>query len=149
MPWIRKAFNWKILLFKKSWNMNQKLHRNIIYRCSLRLSLLLIQNQCPKLPPIQLSVYAICMGVGGKGGCSWLCLKLLTVKYNLQCKQTYFSGIFKPAISNKKKPLTHVFNIYYLSSEYFFKNLLMYWYWHYTDIHVLVHILYVWLTLVD
>lgn len=99
---LGKAYNWKILLFKKSWNMNQKLHRNIIYRCSLRLSLLLIQNQCPKLPPIQLSVYAICMGVGGKGGCSWLCLKLLTVKYNLQCKKPYFSGIFKPAISNKK-----------------------------------------------
>lgn len=85
--------------------MNQKLHRNIIYQCSLRLSLLLIQNQCPKLPPIQLSVYAICMGVGGKGGggvAHELCLKLLTVKYNLQCKKTYFSGIFKPAISNKK-----------------------------------------------
>lgn len=67
--------------------MNQKLHRNIIYQRSLRLSLLLIQNQCPKLPPIQLSVYAICMGVGGKGGgCSQLGLKLLTVKYNLQCR---------------------------------------------------------------
>lgn len=50
------------------------------------------------------SVYAICMGVGGKGGgvAHELCLKLLTVKYNLQCKKTYFSGIFKPAISNKK-----------------------------------------------
>lgn len=109
--------------------MNQKLHRNIIYQCSLRLSLLLIQNQCPKLPPIQLSVYAIGMGgrrEGGGGGAHELCLKLLTVKYNLQCKKPYFSGFFKPAISNKKKPLTHVFNIYYLSSEYFFKNLLMY-----------------------
>lgn len=39
---------------------------------------------------------------GGGGGCSRLCLKLLTVKYNLQCKKPYFSGFFKPAISNKK-----------------------------------------------
>lgn len=69
-----------------------------------KISLLLIQNQCPKLPPIQLSVYTICMGVGGKGGggAHELCLKLLTVKYNLQCKKPYFSGFFKPAISNKK-----------------------------------------------
>lgn len=39
---------------------------------------------------------------GGGGGAHELCLKLLTVKYNLQCKKPYFSGIFKPAISNKK-----------------------------------------------
>lgn len=48
----------------------------------------------------------ICNLYGGRreggGVCSRLCLKLLTVKYNLQCKKTYFSGIFKPAISNKK-----------------------------------------------
>lgn len=62
--------------------MNQKLHRNIIYQCSLRLSLL-IQNQCPKLPPIQLSVYAICMGVGGKGGVLMIMLKTAHCKVQL------------------------------------------------------------------
>lgn len=41
-------------------------------------------------------------GGKGGGGAHELCLKLLTVKYNLQCKKPYFSGIFKPAISNKK-----------------------------------------------
>lgn len=130
--------------------MNQKLHRNIIYQCSLRLSLLLIQNQCPKLPPIQLSVYAICMGVGGKGGCSWLCLKLLTVKYNLQCKKPYFSGIFKPAISNKK---THwlMYLIYILSFQWVFfqepVNVLILTLHRYTCFST--YTLCVWLTLVD
>lgn len=48
----------------------------------------------------------ICNLYGGRreggGGAHELCLKLLTVKYNLQCKKPYFSGFFKPAISNKK-----------------------------------------------
>lgn len=90
--------------------MNQKLHRNIIYQRSLRLSLLLIQNQCPKLPPIQLSVYAICMGVGGKGGgCSRIMLKTAHCKVQLTMsfaheatKNPIFQGFLNQQFQTKK-----------------------------------------------